>query len=399
MSANTVPLPGAQQSILAEALAPYRGVDVADLRNTHLVAPGTDRHTVPSPNLLPYPTMITVNPDPDAGEVFKAGSKPAKKGQSQGQGDDEEGGWVDMLSLSAPTLNKFANAAGVFWLPHLCRATKVERNYICYEAVGYVVLPDGSRQILKGTREIDLLDIEAESQTLQSRKLWKDRRCQERNVKYGKLKYNEKRALDEEAKAIDFDDLGPEDQKRVERAVQMELREFRKHKHARAETGAKKRAIASLGIKLTYTAEELKKPFLFVRWGLNPASDRGQWELKALWGEVKGPAPVDAGAQDFEGRMAEGTEFVEDEGPGVEVGEVLKSQGEEAEEVDHDDERPADGLVTMAWCEHLELVLGLNPRRRQELRIHHAKTQKIDEATPEQLDTYYAWLLGQLPKT
>ena len=136
----TTPKPDLETTLI-KAVRPY-GKDV------QLVSIGTDRVTQPAPFMVPCPTLIQIQPDPDVGDVFKVGSKMMK------------GNWTDVFSLSAPTLKRICHAAGIKWLPRMCRVTKLERNYVCFEAVGTMRMPDGSMQTVTGTREIDFEILE-----------------------------------------------------------------------------------------------------------------------------------------------------------------------------------------------------------------------------------------------
>lgn len=223
-------------------------------KNIHLVAPATDRHTTPTALMVPFPTQIKIDANPDNGEVFKVGSR--KDGN----------GWTDMLTLSKVSLERIAQAAGIIWDPRHTKPLTVEHNYLVYQAIGCVRMPDGSLTRISGTKEIDMEVIEEESRMLQARRLLKDTKA-------------------------DYEDLTEDQRKRVDRAVRAEMILFRKHRMARAETGAKNRAIRSLGLKSTYTPAELKDPYVVLRWGLNPTHDYAQAEMAALWGEQTSRLP------------------------------------------------------------------------------------------------------------
>lgn len=210
----------------------------------HLIAPATDRFSVSSDLMVPYATQIIINPNPQAGDVH-----------------DIEG----KLVLSAVSLSRLSTAAGIVWSERQTRPLTVTKDYICYRAVGYLRLPCGSSIPLIGTKEIDMDAIAAESRIKKCKKLFGARA---------------------------YDSLTEEERRQVDNAVNIEMATFRKHRLARAETGAKTRAIRSLGVRSSYGAAELARPFTVVRWGVNPSHEYAQAERAALWGELSGQMPV-----------------------------------------------------------------------------------------------------------
>lgn len=344
------PLPNKQPTNALELVQRYG-------EKHHLIAPCTDRFSEGSSLIVPSATQVRIDPNPEHGEVFRVGAKKI---------DDK---WVDQLTLARPALERIAQAAGLTWDARLTRPLTLTRDYIVYQAVGVVRLPDGTPMRIIGTREIDMEVIEDESRQGQARKL------------LGR-------------KDGEYNDLRLDQRAEVDRAVRAEVLMFRKHRLARAETGAKLRAIRSLGLKSTYTAAELAQPYVVVRWSLNPEHARSQTERAALWGDWTGPLPADPlPALEIHDDALDEIHGL-DEGSALGVVEAEEMEGDEAEA-----ETPADELVALAWCEHLELVLGLTPRRQQELRLHHAKAQRLAGAAPEALEAYCAWLREQLPKT
>lgn len=312
----------------------------------HLIAPATDRFSVSSDLMVPYATQIIINPNPQAGDVH-----------------DIEG----KLCLSAVSLSRLSTAAGIVWSERQTRPLTVTRDYICYRAVGYLRLPDGSSIPLIGTKEIDLDAIAAESRIKKCKKMFG-----------GKA----------------YDGLEEEQRRQVDNAVDVEMATFRKHRLARAETGAKTRAIRSLGVRSSYTAAELAKPFTVIRWGINPQHEYARAERQALWGELSGQIPANP-LPALE---------VHDEA----LDEALEAEETEAEtvaeqETDLDDQPPktavdqeqADRAGLTERIVVFEAMLELKPRRVQELRIHHAKHADLAKASDEGLAHYHDWLKKQ----
>ncbi len=166
---------------------------------------------------------VKINPDPEAGDVFKVGSKRA--GNS----------WQDVLSLSKTGVLKLATAAGIVWNWNETRVLSSSKDYVLYQAVGAMRKPSGEWIPLKATKEIDLDVIEAETY--------------ESNLKKA-------------------DALKPEQRKGMtpEQWADMQTRtnmiQWKKNKLMRAETGAMLRVVrALLSIKHQYSPAELKKPF------------------------------------------------------------------------------------------------------------------------------------------
>lgn len=375
------------ENAITRALQPYG-------QNYLLIAPGADRFSEPAPFMAPYPTLVQISTDPDKGQVFKVGTK------------NLNGQWTDVFALSAPALRIISHAAGIIWHPRLCRAIVDERERIVYEAVGCIRLPDGSMQVVKGTREIDLRDLEEEAVILQARKWVQNQKLGALNKKWSDMKPAEQYAFTEEIKKeADFDTLPAEAQAQVRRLVKMEMIEFKKHRHARAETGAKKRAVFDLGIPTAYTAADLARPLLFVRWGLSPTSDRSQWEMRALWGESSGPAPKSPlqSEEEMEGEWAEyeagvdgatGEEAVAGEPPPAEEGDpgalAFEDERRAHQEADIDLLNKSDllgGIVRMEKEQVSEQGTAL-----EQVRQAHGCGAGLLSSTLPQLKTYYKWL-------
>lgn len=279
-------------------------------KNVHLLCVATDRFSEGNGLVVPQATQVFVNPDPQAGDVYRMGSKPVRIGSTATV-------YVDQYALSKSALERIAMAMGVTWDSTQTRPVVVTKDTVVYQAVGYVRLPDGTRVKISGVREIDLEVIAEESRLLQTRKLKREEFLSSVEDKATKGDYKK---ADEYSKSASYEDLSDLERAAVDRAVRAEVIEIRKHRMARAETGAKKRAIRQLGLKSTYTDEELKKPFLCVRWGLNPEHEFARAEMRALWGDQVGPMPanplaqMDAvqaaqDAQDADFTVEEGEEF------------------------------------------------------------------------------------------
>jgi len=111
--------------------------------------------TVTMTQISPYHRIrveqVKIDPDPEAGDVFKVGAK--KVGNN----------WQDVLSLSKTAILKLGTAAGIVWNWNETKVLSVSKDYVLYQAVGAMRKPSGEWIPLKATKEIDLEVIEAET--------------------------------------------------------------------------------------------------------------------------------------------------------------------------------------------------------------------------------------------
>ncbi|MEW6104781.1 MAG: hypothetical protein AB1563_00215 [Bacillota bacterium] len=233
-------------------------------------------------------TVVQVNPDPMSGDVFKVGSRYNEATRE----------YEDIYSLAKPALMRIAAAAGIVWNWRDSGPRVLQRDYVCYRAVGALRLPDGSWQPIMAEKEIDLSVVEEELRDQYAKKAdgplggteAKAYRGEWRKVRYG----NEERnafflAEDEKSRFIEAN-------------VHANLIQWRKNKLMRAETGAMLRVIrAALGIKSQYTFAELQKPFVVPRIDFSPDYNdpsvrqaliqHGVAAMGALFGAATPPAP------------------------------------------------------------------------------------------------------------
>lgn len=191
---------------------------------------------VTDPRMMQDFKIIQVNPDPKAGEVFETGYNSGK------------------FALQRPALERIAICAGIVWDARETKLLRAEREYVIFQAVGYMRSDSGETITLTGTKEIDMSVVEDEMRAEQTVKVFNDGNKEYRT-------WNRK---------IMYEELSGEQQAKVDGLTRREVTVFRKHKLARAETGAKLRAIRSMGLKSSYTTEELRKPFVIVRVVPNP---------------------------------------------------------------------------------------------------------------------------------
>lgn len=168
------------------------------------------------PYHTPRLSVVEINPDPKGGDCY-----PLPAGR---------------LGLSKIALDRISQAAGITWLPELCGRVDDGRdpNIIRYKAVGRIKDLNGQWRTIIGEKEIDLLAIEDELRESVPKREWISK-------------------IGEPAKK----------QKAIEEAVRSDLIQFRKHKLARAQSGAMNRAIRSaLALRSQYTPNEIAKPFV-----------------------------------------------------------------------------------------------------------------------------------------
>ncbi|WP_018086451.1 hypothetical protein [Desulfurispora thermophila] len=184
-------------------------------------------------------SIVTVNPDPNYGDVYKVGSR----------WNEQKKAAEDIFALGKPALMRIAAAAGIVWNWRESGPQVIQKDYVVYKAVGALRLPDGSWQPIVATKEIDLTVIEEETY--------------EANLKKA-LEY----ASDPKKQAA-LKGMTPEQWAQAQTKAAMI--QWRKNKLMRAETGAMLRVIrAALGMKSQYTREELEKPFIVPRIDFSP---------------------------------------------------------------------------------------------------------------------------------
>jgi hypothetical protein len=213
--------------------------------------------------------QVEIDPDHNHGEVFKVGSR------------QENGKWINVLSLAKPSIDKFAAAAGIVLDPAQCGFLVQEKRYVVHQTVGAMRLPNGQWVTSKCTKEIDL-DVIEDKLTLQF-----EEKCEDAGWDAAKKYKTTKRTVgkgDNERTAVVID---PEDRERfIRESVRANMIVWRENKNARAETGSRLRLIRTLlGIKSTFTPDELRKPFIVPRVDFVPdLTDPEQKRMAVLQG-------------------------------------------------------------------------------------------------------------------
>jgi hypothetical protein len=244
--------------------------------------------------LQPHITRVGISSNPDQGEVFKVGSIKTKAGQ-----------WEDRLALAKSSLELLGQALGIVWDVQQSKPLELSRNYVLYRAVGFYRQPDGTYQTLVGTKEIDLEVLEEDFRMSQVKKLVQDKILAGWGKSWGQLDRQQKNELTAQAKEAPYASLDAIEQATVDHKVNAEMVQMRLNKVARAETGARNRAIRSLGVKSTYSPAELQEPFTLVKWQFAPDSEQVTKMSAQLWGpaapqQLEAPAGqlLDSGVED-----------------------------------------------------------------------------------------------------
>lgn len=222
--------------------------------------------------LIPTATDVQLNPfykfhieevavdlSETSGDIFKV--SPIDSGRKDNKGNKI---YVDAFSLSKPLLNKLAMAAGIQFNPEKTYGERIDRVTYRAHAQGAMRKADGFYRTETDQREICLEDEEEkyriefsdksvrgitdEKQAKAAAEIFKGTWTKSKN-KWGKMV---------DAYVIDE----AEREKYIERSVMVNMAQLKKTWAEKAMTGAKLRVIrALLGIKSTYTYEELKKNF------------------------------------------------------------------------------------------------------------------------------------------
>lgn len=195
---------------------------------------------------------VAVNTNESGGEIFKVGTK--KEGKN----------WISLYSLCKPVLMKMATAAGIQFHPTHTTVVRENANTYVGKAYGAVRLPDGSYKTQVDTKRISLDDEENKYRLEfmdKSIKGIRDPKAAKNAADMFKGKWIDD--MDEEGRPTRIFVIADEDrEKYIERSVLVNMTLLRKTASEKAQTGAILRVIRGLlGIKGTYTLEELKKPF------------------------------------------------------------------------------------------------------------------------------------------
>ncbi len=209
-------------------------------------------------------SLLYADTDERASQVFKVGSRSIGNNR-----------WEDLYSLTKPFLQRLATEAGIQFGPGAGDVTKMDENTWKASAFGAIRLPDGSVRTSNNFKVIDLATEEK-----------KYRIAYEEKAERGISDY--KAATDASKKYTgEWIDTGwtndkgypiklymvseQERGKYIENSLLDAMTQLRANAPQKAATGAILRVIRDLlGIKGTYTIDELKKPFAVARTSFSP---------------------------------------------------------------------------------------------------------------------------------
>jgi hypothetical protein len=182
--------------------------------------------------------VVTVDPNPWAGEVAEIGGKKA---------------------LGRVPLEKIGAAVGIIWDPANTTVLESTSTKSRAKATGALRKPNGEWIVLSEEKSVDLEALEEEQRLGLEEKAAKGN--PEKVTKWGKTESGKSYPLEYAPWKSE-----EEKNKYIELALRKALLQYRKFKDERAMTGAKERCIrALLAIKHSYTDKELAKPFAFPR--------------------------------------------------------------------------------------------------------------------------------------
>lgn len=209
-------------------------------------------------------SSLYVNTNERASQIFKVGSRYLGNNQ-----------WENLYSLQKPFLDLLATAAGIQFGPGSGDVVKVDENTWKASAFGAIRLPDGGIRTSHNFKVIDLVTEEK-----------KYRMSYEEKAKKGIEDYKAAYSAAEKY-AGEWIDIGKKNEKGytmkvyriaeqdretyIEHSILDAMTQLRSSAPQKAATGAILRVVKELlGIKGTYTMDELKKPFAVARMSFSP---------------------------------------------------------------------------------------------------------------------------------
>ncbi len=209
-------------------------------------------------------SLLYVETNEEASQIFKVGSRNFGDGQ-----------WKDMYALSKPFLQKLATEAGVQFCSGTGDISKVDENTWKASAFGAIRLPDGGVRTSSNVKVIDLATEEKKYRLAYEEKARRGiadyKAAKEASQKYAGTWVDTGRMNDKGYSIKLFMVSEQEQEKYIENSLLDAMTQLRANAPQKAATGANLRVIRDLlGIKGTYTIEELKKPFAVARTSFSP---------------------------------------------------------------------------------------------------------------------------------
>lgn len=205
---------------------------------------------------------VMIETDTTKGEIYKI--------SAVNRGTYREPIWEDSYCLCKTALERLATAAGIQMQD--ANIQRIDENTWSATAAGSLKLPDGTVTTRCETKTIPLLDeeqkIRAKYTLLAERGITGDKNIRDAKALYkGEIKTYQTQKGTESY----FMPAPEEKQRYITNSVRNAMQQLRANAPQKAATGAKNRVIRSLlGLRNTYTMEELKRPFAVVRMAFSP---------------------------------------------------------------------------------------------------------------------------------
>ncbi len=209
-------------------------------------------------------SLLYVDISERASQVFKVGSRSCGNGK-----------WEDLYSLTKPFLNRLATEAGIQFMPGSGDVVKMDENTWKASAFGAIRLPDGSVRTSNNFKVIDLVTEEKKYRLSYEEKAERgiaDHRAAKDAAKKYTGKWAETGQVDANGYPVKIYVISECDRsKYIENSLLDAMTQLRANAPQKAATGAVLRVIRDLlGIKSSYTIEELRKPFAVARMSFSP---------------------------------------------------------------------------------------------------------------------------------
>lgn len=209
-------------------------------------------------------SLLYVDTNEQASQIFKVGSR------SRGNGK-----WDDLYSLTKPFLQRLATEAGIQFGAGSGDVVKMDENTWKASAFGAIRLPDGGVRTSSNFKVIDLATEEKKYRLAYEEKAERgisDYRAAEAASKKYQGNWVETGQKNEKGYPIKIYVVSEQDrEKYIENSLLDAMTQLRANAPQKAATGAILRVIRDLlGIKGTYTIDELKKPFAVARTSFSP---------------------------------------------------------------------------------------------------------------------------------
>ena len=208
-------------------------------------------------------TPVYVDMNEKASHIFKVGSRNLGNR------------WEELYSLMNPFLQQLATMAGIKFAAGAGDVVRVDQNTWKASAYGYIRLPDGDMRTSYNFKVIDLVTEEKKYRLAYEEKAVRgisDYKAAEEAAKRYSGDWVETGQKNDKGYPIRLYVIAGQDRGRyVDKCLLDAMTQLRANAPQKAATGAIDRVIRNLlGIKGTYTSDELKKPFAVTRMSFSP---------------------------------------------------------------------------------------------------------------------------------